>query len=109
VPSQGIVLDATKKGLRLLFVGVAVIGVLLAIVSGADQIVLLSGDTIEGSITRQTKSIVVLEHADLGRMEIPRSRIESVQIDSLELEIVLTDGDTLRGKIVSEDEGVFIV
>lgn len=86
-----------------------VIWLLAATFCHADRVVLIGGDVIEGTITRQTKSAVVLEHADLGRMEIPMSRIESVQIDTLEVEIVLTDGDTVRGKIVAEDESAITV
>ncbi len=77
--------------------------------SRADRVVLVGGDVIEGTITKQTKSAVVLEHEDLGRMAIPRSRIESVQIDTLEVEVVLTDGDTIRGKIVAEDGSAITV
>jgi len=50
--------------------------------SRADRIVLTDGDIIEGVITKQGRSAVVLEHSDLGRMEVPRSRIESLMIDT---------------------------
>ena len=93
----------------LQFVGAVVISLLVAAFGRADQVVLVGGDVIEGTITKQTKSGVVLEHDDLGRMTIPRSRIETVQFDTLEVEVVLTDGDTIRGKIVSEDESAVIV
>jgi RNase P/RNase MRP subunit p29 len=87
----------------------AVIWLLAAAFCRADRVVLVGGDIIEGTVTKQTKSGVVLEHEDLGRIEIPRSRIESVQIDTLEVEIVLSDGNTVRGKIVAEDESAITI
>ena len=43
----------------------------------ADKVVLAGGDVMEGAVTKQTNSVVVLEHRDLGRIEIPRERIAS--------------------------------
>ncbi len=86
-----------------------VLWLLPAACSHADRVVLVGGDVIEGTITKQTRWVVVLEHEALGRIEIPRSRIASVQIDTLEVEVVLTDGGTIRGKIVAEDESAITV
>ncbi|UCC96907.1 MAG: DUF481 domain-containing protein [Phycisphaerales bacterium] len=75
----------------------------------ADKIVLTDGDVIEGVITKQGRSAVVLEHSDLGRMEVPRSRIRSLTIDTPDIEVVLTDGDTIQGKLVKEDESGIVL
>jgi putative salt-induced outer membrane protein YdiY len=75
----------------------------------ADKIVLTDGDIIEGVITKQGRSAVVLEHSDLGRMEIPRSRIKSLIIDTPDVEVVLTDGDTIQGKLVKENESGIVL
>jgi Protein of unknown function, DUF481 len=75
----------------------------------ADKVVLVGGDVMEGTVTKQTNSMVVLEHPDLGRVEIPRNRIESVQISAPDMEIKLTDGQTLRGKIVEESDSAIVL
>jgi len=70
----------------------------------ADKIALTNGNILEGVITRQSRSVVVLEHSDLGRMEIPRSRIKSLAIDTPYIEIILKDGDTIQGGLIEENE-----
>ena len=75
----------------------------------ADKVVLVGGDVVEGTVTKQTNSVVVLEHPDLGRIEIPRNRITSVQIGAPNMEIKLAEGETLRGKIVEESESAVIL
>ncbi len=83
--------------LLILILGAVGIWLLPATRSRADTVVLIGGDIIEGLVTKQNKSVVVIEHEDLGRMEIPRSRIESVTIDTPDVEIVLIEGDTIQG------------
>lgn len=75
----------------------------------ADKVVLVGGDVMEGTVTKQTNSVVVLEHPDLGRIEIPRNRVASVQIDSPDMEIKLANGETLRGKIVQESDSAIVL
>jgi putative salt-induced outer membrane protein YdiY len=52
--------------------------------AGADEIVLVGGDIIHGKIIGQSDLAVVLEHEDLGRIEISRDRIKSMTFDSPE-------------------------
>jgi len=94
---------------RLQLLVTAVIWLITSTCTLADKIVLTDGDVIEGVITKQGRSAVVLEHSDLGRMEIPRGRIKSVTIDTPDVEVVLTDGDTIQGKLVKEDESGIVL
>jgi hypothetical protein len=75
----------------------------------ADKIVLNDGDVIEGVVTKQGRTSIVLEHTDLGRMVIPRSRIKSLTIDTPDIEVVLKDGDTIQGRLVKEDESGIVL
>ncbi|MFB0520496.1 MAG: hypothetical protein ACETWD_03590 [Desulfatiglandales bacterium] len=94
---------------RLQLLGSVVIWLLASTCSLADKIVLTDGDTTEGIITKQGRSVVVLEHSDLGRMEIPRSRIKSLTIDTPDIEVVLIDGDTIQGRLVKQDESTIVL
>lgn len=95
------------RGLQLAVL--AAIGLFAASHGYADKVVLVGGDIMEGTVTKQTNSVVVLEHNDLGRIEIPRNRVESIQIDTADVEIKLTDGKTLRGKIVQENDSTIVL
>jgi hypothetical protein len=70
---------------RFQLLGAAVIWLLASTCSLADTVVLTGGDIIEGVITKQSRSTVVLEHCDLGRLEIPRERINYLRIESPDL------------------------
>ncbi|UCC45196.1 MAG: hypothetical protein JSU65_04575, partial [Candidatus Zixiibacteriota bacterium] len=75
---RGVLLGLSRQGTGLWLLGAVVIWLSAAGYSLADKIVLMDGDIIEGVITKQDRSVVVLEHGDLGRLEIARSRIKSV-------------------------------
>jgi len=92
-----------------LLLGAVVVWLLAAACSRADKIVLMDGDVIEGVIAKQSDSLVVLQHSDLGRMEIDRSRIKSLTIDTPDAEVVLIDGDTLQGRLVQENESSIVL
>jgi len=77
--------------------------------SRADKIILTDGDIIEGVITQQSRSVVVMEHGDLGRMEIPTNRIKSLTTDAPQIGVVLTSGDTILGRLVEENESSIIL
>ena len=62
--------------------------------SYADKVVLNNEDVIEGVVTRQDRNSIVLEHSDLGRMEIPRSRIKTLTIDTPDVEDVIEEEET---------------
>ena len=95
-------LSGPKSALR--FLATIIILLLTSAYSRADKVVLNDGDVIEGVITKQSRTSVVLEHSDLGRMVIPRNRIKSLTIDTPYIEIVLKDGDTIQGGLVEESE-----
>jgi len=95
-------LSRQMSGLQLL--GTVVIWLLASTCSRADKIVLMHGDIIEGVITKQGCSSVVLQHSNLGRMEIPRNRIESLTIDTPYVEVVLAGGDTIEGKLAEQTD-----
>ncbi|UCC23427.1 MAG: DUF481 domain-containing protein [Planctomycetota bacterium] len=50
--------------------------------AGADEVVLVGGDALHGKIIEQSDAAIVLEHSDLGRIEISRERIKSVTLDA---------------------------
>ena len=75
----------------------------------ADKIELIDGDTLVGIVTREGLSKIVLEHSDLGRMEIPKDRIKSMKIDTPEVEVILIDGDTIQGKLIKDDESGIVL
>ena len=50
--------------------------------AGADEVVLVGGDVLHGKVLEQSDAAIVLEHSDLGRIEISRERIKSVTLDS---------------------------
>jgi len=95
---------------RLQLLAAAFIWLMTSTYGLADKIILTDGDVIEGVITKQGRSAVVLQHSDLGRMEIPKSRIKSLTIDTPDVEVILlTDGDTIQGKLVKENESGIVL
>jgi hypothetical protein len=55
--------------------------------SRADKVVMNDGDVIEGVITKQGRSTIVLEHRDLGWIEIPKDRIAASKVEIPEAEV----------------------
>lgn len=98
-----------EKGFRFRLLLILFVWLLISNCSHADKVFLTDGDIIEGVITKQGSATVVLEHSDLGRMEIPRIRIKSLMIDTPDVEVVLTDGDTIQGRLVKDDESSIII
>jgi putative salt-induced outer membrane protein YdiY len=52
----------------------------------ADEVILMDGDVIHGRIIKQTDLGIVLDHNDLGRLEIGKERIKSVTVVVREIE-----------------------
>jgi len=100
-------LSGQLLGLQLL--GAVVIWLSASTCSLADKVVLTDGDIIEGTITKQDRSSVVLEHSDLGSMEIPRSRIQSLTIDPPNVQVVLADGDAIYGRLIDQNESTIVL
>jgi putative salt-induced outer membrane protein YdiY len=100
-------LSGQVLGLQLL--GAVVIWLLASSCSLADRIVLTDGDIIEGVITKQGRSSVILEHHDLGSMEIPRIRIKSLTIDAPNVQVVLASGDMIQGRLVEESDSTIVL
>ena len=50
--------------------------------AGADELALVGGDVLHGKVIEQSDIAIVLEHSDLGRIEISRERIKSVTLDA---------------------------
>ena len=87
----------------------AVIWLMASTCALADRIILTDGDIIEGVITKQDRSSVVLEHSDLGSMEIQRSRIRSLTIDPPNVQVVLADGDAIYGRLIDANESTIVL
>lgn len=48
----------------------------------ADEVVLVGGDVLRGTVVGETDAAVVLDHPALGRIEVARERIASVKVDA---------------------------
>jgi putative salt-induced outer membrane protein YdiY len=97
------------QGFMFRLLAAAAIWFMASTSSRADKVFLVDGDVIEGVITKQGRSSVVLEHSDLGRLEISRSRIKSITVDTPDVEVVLTNGDTIQGRLVEEDQSRIVL
>jgi putative salt-induced outer membrane protein YdiY len=93
----------------LQFLGAVIIWLLASSCGHADKVVLTNGDIIEGVVTKQGRSSIVLEHSDLGSVEIPRSRIRSLAIEPPNVQVVLTDGDAIHGRLIDENESTIVL
>ncbi len=51
--------------------------------ANGDVIKLSSGDSISGKIIKQTDLYIVLDHNDLGQLDIPRNRIKLIDEQSI--------------------------
>lgn len=59
----------------------AIAMILLAVsVAGADEVKLVGGDVLRGTVVEQTDTQVILEHSALGLVQIPREKITSVVV-----------------------------
>lgn len=65
-----VLLHLPGKMFRLQLLVAALIWLMASTYGLAGKIILTDGDIIEGVITKQCRSAVVLQHSDLGRMEI---------------------------------------
>ncbi len=76
-----------SKGLLRFQLWAAIVILFMACNYGAaDEVILVDGDVIHGRIIKQTDLGIVLDHSDLGRLEIGKERIKSVTIVSREIE-----------------------
>ena len=55
-------------------------------------VVLAGGDTIKGKLVERSDFAIILENPDLGRVEIPRERSDSLKIKSREFKMETTEG-----------------
>jgi len=101
---QGILRLSSRRRLGLRVFSITFICLLAPVWSSADTVTLVSGTVIEGQITRQTDSGIVLEHEELGKLEIRSSRIKSIVYDRADAEVVLVGGSTIKGKITDQNE-----
>ena len=61
--------------------GVAAVLLVSLVLAHADTIYLRSGEKVIGKVTKDEKAKVVIQSQSLGRVEIPRERIERVELD----------------------------
>ena len=69
-----------RAGIRFLATMAIIVCLLASSYVGADEVVLVGGDVIRGKITKQNDFGIVLDHNDLGRLEIQKNRIKSVTL-----------------------------
>jgi putative salt-induced outer membrane protein YdiY len=51
--------------------------------ANADVVKLNSGDSISGKVIKQTDLYIILDHNDLGQLDIPRNRIKLITVDNV--------------------------
>ena len=61
--------------------GVAAVLLVSLVLAHADTIYLRSGEKVIGKVTKDEKAKVIIQTQTLGRVEIPRERIERVELD----------------------------
>jgi putative salt-induced outer membrane protein YdiY len=54
----------------------------LAAAASADQVELVGGDVLHGTVVERTDDLVVIEHETLGRIEVPADEVVSVKTDA---------------------------
>lgn len=54
----------------------------LSAIALADEVVLVGGDVLRGTVVSETDASVVLDHPALGRIEVARERISTVKVDA---------------------------
>jgi len=64
----------------------------------ADQVVLKNGDTITGTVTKKDGDKLTIKSEFLGEVSMPWSAVKSLKSDK-ELNVVLSGGETVRGKV----------
>jgi len=56
-----------------------------------------------------SRASIVLEHRDLGRIEIPNERIASSTIGAPEAIVILVGGDTIEGKLIERSDFAIVL
>ncbi|MHC4130886.1 MAG: DUF481 domain-containing protein [Planctomycetota bacterium] len=99
-----------KQPLRIQFWTTIIILFLASGYTIAEQIELAGGDVLNGKIAQLTESNVILDHDDLGQLEISRKKVKSLTFQEDEIKepstkvesqerMVLVGGDVIHGKI----------
>lgn len=83
---------------------IAVIVLLESVPALADEIILKNGDRLTGKVTGMTNGVLTLETAYSPPIEIQASAIRDIRTDD-KVEVKLSSGEVLKGRIVSEKEG----
>ena len=66
----------------------------------ADQVVLSNGDTITGTIVKKDGDKLTIKSEFLGEVTMPWKAVKSLRSDT-ELNVVLSSGETVKGKVTS--------
>src|SRR4051794_12998030 len=78
--------------------------ILVCLVSGrADQITLKNGDRVTGSIIKKEGKTVTIKTAGFGEINAQWEQIQSVVTDQ-PVNVELTGGQTLKGRLVTEQD-----
>ncbi|MHC5076714.1 MAG: DUF481 domain-containing protein [Planctomycetota bacterium] len=99
-----------KQPLRIQLSTAIIITFLASANTVAEQIELAGGDVLNGKIAQLTESYVILDHIDLGQLEISRKKVKSLSFQEDETKkpsikiqsqerMMLVNGDVIHGKI----------
>lgn len=95
-----------KKMIRMVFVSVVFLFGLALIVAGAkaDEVVLVNGDKMTGTVVKVEGGKLTLKTEYAGAVEIQADKIKSIITDH-PAEVHLVGGEVLKGKIKTTEEG----
>ncbi|MHC4737464.1 MAG: DUF481 domain-containing protein [Planctomycetota bacterium] len=79
--SKSLTLYLSKRLFRLYLLMWIVFSLFTPSLLCADTITLIQGDILNGKITKQNDTQIILEHKALGKLDIPRNQIKTVVLD----------------------------
>lgn len=92
------------RAAKLLLLLIVVLSLLFSNVKvNADSITLISGDTIRGDVIEQTEINVLIDHNDLGVLNVPVNKIKTITIDNTENDTIGPDTQTKDKTIESKE------
>lgn len=97
---SGKMIRAALVGALLLFSGVAV--------AAADEVVLVNGDRLTGTVVKVEGGKLTLKTDYAGAVEIAADKIKKIRTDN-PAEVHLVGGEVLKGKIATTDDGKLAV
>ena len=93
---------------KCFILAVAAALVLLSLPALADQIRMKNGDILTGTLEKMEGGSLVFKTAYAGKLTIKYSEVDSLKTEK-EVEVYLSDGKSVKGKVNFEDNGTTCV